>query len=132
MENRVLKMYNKNKEFLEKYISVFENLKEDNLDGLMELSSLDIYFEDPFQRTKGKSEYIKIFKDMFLKLDRPTFKVLDYSISEKSKNICFMKWVLTGSLKNNNKKIHTYFPALVSRASCSSATFFSSSSIGVM
>ena len=98
-------MYNKNKEFLEKYISVFENLKADNLGRLMELSSQDIHFEDPFQRTQGRSEYIKIFKDMFLKLDKPTFKVLDYSISEKSKNICFMKWVLTGNLKNNNKKI---------------------------
>ena len=78
-------MYNKNKEFLEKYISVFENLKADNLRRLMELSSQDIHFEDPFQRTQGRSEYIKIFKDMFLKLDKPTFKVLDYSISEKSK-----------------------------------------------
>ena len=105
MENRILKnkMCNKNKILLEKYISVFENLKEDNLDGLKELISLDVYFEDPFQKTQGRNEYIKIFKDMFLKLDKPTFKVLDYSISENSNNNCFMKWILRGKLKNNNR-----------------------------
>ena len=107
MENRILKnkMCNKNKILLEKYISVFENLKEDNLDGLKELIAKDVYFEDPFQKTQGRNEYIKIFQDMFLKLDKPTFKVLDYSISENLNNNCFMKWILRGKLKNNNRNI---------------------------
>ena len=44
---------------------------------------------------------------MFEKVDNPNFKIIDYSISDMkgSPYIGYMRWIMTGEFKNNNKKI---------------------------
>ena len=67
----------------------------------------DVIFEDPFNKIKGKDNFIEIFKEMFEKLDNPFFKVTEYSISENTdnKHIGYLKWVLKGNFRNKTKKI---------------------------
>ena len=43
-------------------------------------------FEDPFNKTIGKDNFIEIFREMFEKLESPFFIVTDYFISENSDN----------------------------------------------
>ena len=64
-------------------------------------------FEDPFNKTIGKDNFIEIFREMFEKLESPFFIVTDYFISENSDNkyVGYLKWVLKGTFRNNKKKI---------------------------
>tara|TARA_Y200000002_G_C22293799_1_gene501588 strand:+ start:74 stop:535 length:462 start_codon:yes stop_codon:yes gene_type:complete len=100
-------MKNKTRVFLENYISIFENLSEKNYHQLENALTSDVIFEDPFNKIKGKDDFIEIFREMFKKLDNPFFKVTDYFISENTdnKHIGYLKWVLKGNFRNKNKKI---------------------------
>ena len=69
MENRLLVMKNKTRVFLENYISIFENLSEKNYHQLEKALTSDVIFEDPFNKIKGKNNFIEIFKEMFKKLE---------------------------------------------------------------
>ena len=100
-------MKNKTRVFLENYISIFEKLSEKNYHQLENALTSDVIFEDPFNKIKGKDDFIEIFREMFKKLDRKFFKVTNYFVSENTdkKNIGYLKWVLKGNFRNKNKKI---------------------------
>ena len=89
------------------YVELFETLHLQNLKKFDNLLDENIYFEDPFNKIKGKDDFIEIFREMFRKLDNPFFKVTDYFISENTdnKHIGYLKWVLKGNFRNKNKKI---------------------------
>ena len=67
----------------------------------------DVIFQDPFNNVQSPKSFIKIFADMFEKVDNPNFKIIDYSISEMKDppNIGYMRWIMTGEFKNKNKNI---------------------------
>ena len=72
-------MEENNKEFVKKYISAYESLSINNLDTLKNTFTNDIEFEDPFNKVNGKEEVIKIFSEMFEKIDLDGNGTIDYT-----------------------------------------------------
>ena len=64
------------KEALQKYLSHFERLQDDKIDGLLSIVSENFIFEDPFQRIKGKNEFKSLLKNMFKRLKKPKFEII--------------------------------------------------------
>ena len=93
------------KEYVKKYISAYENLSINNLDTLKNKFTNDVKFEDPFNKVNGKEAVIKIFSEMFEKIDNPKFQILELSYAQNfdQKLTVYLKWILNGSLKKNKK-----------------------------
>ena len=98
-------MEENNKEFVKKYISAYESLSINNLDTLKNTFTNDIEFEDPFNKVNGKEEVIKIFSEMFEKIDNPKFQILELSYAQNfdKKLTVYLKWILNGKFKRNKK-----------------------------
>ena len=98
-------MEENNKEFVKKYISAYESLSINNLDTLKNTFTNDIEFEDPFNKVNGKEEVIKIFSEMFEKIDNPKFQILELSYAQNfdKKLTIYLKWILNGKFKRNKK-----------------------------
>ena len=98
-------MEENNKEFVKKYISAYESLSINNLDILKNTFTNDIEFEDPFNKVNGKEEVIKIFSEMFEKIDNPKFQILELSYAQNfdKKLTVYLKWILNGKFKRNKK-----------------------------
>jgi len=64
------------KEALQKYLSHFERLQDDKIDGLLSIVSENFIFEDPFQKIKGKNEFKSLLKNMFKRLKKPKFEII--------------------------------------------------------
>ena len=78
----------KNKIILE-YSKTFEKLNLKNLDDLVKFLDKDIYFEDPFNRIRGRKKFKYIFKRTLKNLKNVNFEV---TVITSSKNIFFIKW----------------------------------------
>ena len=98
-------MEENNKEFVKKYISAYESLSINNLDKLKNTFTNDIEFEDPFNKVNGKEAVIKIFSEMFEKIDNPKFQILELSYAQNfdKKLTVYLKWILNGKFKRNKK-----------------------------
>jgi hypothetical protein len=98
-------MEENNKEFVKKYISAYESLSINNLDTLKNTFTNDIEFEDPFNKVNGKEAVIKIFSEMFEKIDNPKFQILELSYAQNfdKKLTVYLKWILNGKFKRNKK-----------------------------
>ena len=98
-------MEENNKEFVKKYISAYESLSINNLDTLKDRLTNDVKFEDPFNKVIGKEEVIKIFSEMFEKIDNPRFQILELSYAQNfDQNLTvYLKWILNGRSKINKK-----------------------------
>ena len=98
-------MEENNKEFVKKYISAYESLSINNLDALKNIFTNDIVFEDPFNKVNGKEAVIKIFSEMFEKIDNPKFQILELSYAQNFDNnlTVYLKWILNGKFKRNKK-----------------------------
>ena len=98
-------MEENNKEFVKKYISAYESLSINNLDTLKNTFTNDIEFEDPFNKVNGKEAVIKIFSEMFEKIDNPKFQILELSYAQNfdQKLTIYLKWILNGKFKRNKK-----------------------------
>ena len=94
-----------NKESVKKYISAYESLSINNLDALKNTFTNDIVFEDPFNKVNGKEAVIKIFSEMFEKIDNPKFQILELSYAQNfdKKLTVYLKWILNGKFKRNKK-----------------------------
>ena len=85
---------------IEKYVKLFENLNLENLNKFDKLLDENIYFEDPFNKVYGITNFKKIFSNTLNKLDNVEFKVLNI-ISEN--NIFIIKWeMIFFAFKKNN------------------------------
>ena len=93
------------KEYVKKYISAYESLSINNLDTLKNTFTNDIEFEDPFNKVNGKEAVIKIFSEMFEKIDKPKIQILELSYAQnfEQKLTVYLKWILNGKFKRNNK-----------------------------
>ena len=98
-------MEENNREYVKKYISAYESLSINNLDTLKNTFANDIVFEDPFNKVYGKEAVIKIFSEMFKKIDNPNFQILELSYAQNfdQKLIVYLKWILNGKFKRNKK-----------------------------
>ena len=95
------------KECVKKYISAYESLSINNLDTLKDKFTNDVKFEDPFNKVNGKEAVIKIFSEMFEKIDNPKFQILELSYAQNfdQKLTVYLKWVLNGRFKRNKKSL---------------------------
>ena len=50
------------KQALQKYLSHFERLQDNNIDDLLSTVSENFIFEDPFQKIKGKIQFKVLLK----------------------------------------------------------------------
>ena len=93
------------KEYVKKYISAYENLSINNLDTLKNKFTNDVKFEDPFNKVNGKEAVIKIFSEMFEKIDNPKFQILELSYAQNfdQKLTVYLKWILNGRFIRNKK-----------------------------
>ena len=93
------------KKYVTKYISVYESLSINNLNTLENTFTNDIEFEDPFNKVNGKEAVIKIFSEMFEKIDNPKFQILELSYAQNfdKKLTVYLKWILNGKFKRNKK-----------------------------
>lgn len=77
------------KKVVNKYKNAFENLEVKNIHNLLNLVDDDVIFEDPFNKIIGKDNFNKIFLEMFNKLQKPKFKILNIFYK---KNLAIIKW----------------------------------------
>ena len=81
---------------IQNYANLFANLSPEKLIELEKMVSDDIVFSDPFNLTRGRDKFIRIFSHMFEVMNIPIFEILDVSYSDK---VGYIKWRLTGDIK---------------------------------
>ena len=83
------------------YARFFENINKNTpIKDYEKIFEKDVRFKDPFHDIKGLEKLYKIFEDMYIKLDNPSFKVTE--IIEQN-NITYLKWDFQFSFKNDKK-----------------------------
>ena len=83
------------------YAQFFENIdKNTSIKEYEKIFDNKVRFKDPFHVIIGINKLYKIFEDMYIKLDNPSFKVTE--IVEQN-NIAYLKWNFYFSFKGNNK-----------------------------
>ena len=87
---------------IEKYVKLFENLNLEHLNKFDNLLDENIYFEDPFNKVYGITNFKKIFSNTLNKLDNVEFKVLNIIFK---KNIYIIKWEMIYFAFNKNNSI---------------------------
>jgi len=77
------------KKVINKYKNTFENLEVKNIHSLLNLVDDNVIFEDPFNKIVGKDNLRKLFLEMFKKLHKPKFKVLNIFYK---RDLAIIKW----------------------------------------
>ena len=77
------------KKVINKYKNAFENLELKNVHNLLNLVDDNVIFEDPFNKIVGKDNLRKLFLEMFKKLQKPKFKVLNIFYN---RDLAIIKW----------------------------------------
>ena len=77
------------KKVINKYKNAFENLELKNVHNLLNLVDDNVIFEDPFNKIVGKDNLRKLFLEMFKKLQKPKFKVLNIFYK---RDLAIIKW----------------------------------------
>ncbi|MZR32233.1 nuclear transport factor 2 family protein [Sneathiella litorea] len=76
---------------LSAYIKYFETLTPETVDDLDMLVREDFIFEDPFNRLTSRSDAKRLFRQMFLEMDSPAFKI-SASYWNESGQSAILKW----------------------------------------
>lgn len=83
------------------YAAFFEEIdKNTSIEVYRKIFDKNVQFKDPFHDIVGVDKLYKIFEDMYIKLDNPSFKVTE--IVEQN-NIAYLKWNFHFSFKGSNK-----------------------------
>ncbi|KAB7886748.1 nuclear transport factor 2 family protein [Poseidonibacter ostreae] len=83
------------------YAAFFEEIdKNTSIEVYRKIFDKNVQFKDPFHDIIGVDKLYKIFEDMYIKLDNPSFKVTE--IVEQN-NIAYLKWNFHFSFKGSNK-----------------------------
>jgi len=77
------------KKVINNYKNAFENLEIKNIHSLLNLVDDTVVFEDPFNKINGKEDFKKLFLEMFKKLQKPKFKVLNIFYKQ---DLAIIKW----------------------------------------
>jgi cytochrome oxidase Cu insertion factor (SCO1/SenC/PrrC family) len=64
------------KSYAENLVEFFEKLQPEDVARMSDFYADDAYFCDPFNEVNTLAEIQKIFRDMFVKLQQPRFKIL--------------------------------------------------------
>jgi hypothetical protein len=80
------------KKVINKYKNAFENLEIKNVHSLLNLVDENVMFEDPFNKIIGKENLKKLLLEMFKKLQKPKFKVLNIFYKQ---DLTIIKWTFS-------------------------------------
>ena len=80
------------KKVINKYKNAFENLEIKNVHNLLNLVDENVMFEDPFNKIIGKENFKKLLLEMFKKLQKPKFKVLNIFYKQ---DLTIIKWTFS-------------------------------------
>ena len=80
------------KKVINKYKNAFENLEIKNVHSLLNLVDENVMFEDPFNKIIGKENFKKLLLEMFKKLQKPKFKVLNIFYKQ---DLTIIKWTFS-------------------------------------
>jgi hypothetical protein len=80
------------KKVINKYKNAFENLEIKNIQSLLNLVDENVMFEDPFNKIIGKENFKKLLLEMFKKLQKPKFKVLNIFYKQ---DLTIIKWTFS-------------------------------------
>lgn len=80
------------KKVINKYKNAFENLEIKNVQNLLNLVDENVMFEDPFNKIIGKENFKKLLLEMFKKLQKPKFKVLNIFYKQ---DLTIIKWTFS-------------------------------------
>lgn len=84
------------------YIRYFETLCPETVDDLDELTCEDFAFEDPFNQITNRRDVKRLFRQMFVDLDAPAFKISD-SFWNKTGQTAILKWRFAGDAQKIGK-----------------------------
>ncbi|WP_288902817.1 nuclear transport factor 2 family protein [uncultured Sneathiella sp.] len=87
---------NTNQAVLDAYIRYFETLKPDTVDDLDKLACEELYFEDPFNQLTNRRDVKRLFRQMFVDMDDPAFKISASFWSENGQS-AILKWRFAGN-----------------------------------
>lgn len=85
------------KKVINKYKNAFENLEIKNVHNLLNLVDENVMFEDPFNKIIGKENFKKLLLEMFKKLQKPKFKVLNIFYKQ---DLTIIKWTFSCEILN--------------------------------
>ena len=85
------------KKVINKYKNAFENLEIKNVHSLLNLVDENVMFEDPFNKIIGKENFKKLLLEMFKKLQKPKFKVLNIFYEQ---DLTIIKWTFSCEILN--------------------------------
>lgn len=80
---------------LEDYIQYYETLTPRSVRLIEKLASKDMVFEDPFNTVHGIDNVEHVLEKMFADIDKPEFRITDYSWGVKQPHIAYIRWVMT-------------------------------------
>ena len=80
------------KKVINNYKNAFENLEIKNVHSLLNLVDENVMFEDPFNKIIGKENFKKLLLEMFKKLQKPKFKVLNIFYKQ---DLTIIKWTFS-------------------------------------
>tara|TARA_E500000178_G_scaffold101285_1_gene100684 strand:- start:287 stop:694 length:408 start_codon:yes stop_codon:yes gene_type:complete len=80
------------KKVINRYKNAFENLEIKNVHNLLNLVDENVMFEDPFNKIIGKENFKKLLLEMFKKLQKPKFKVLNIYYKQ---DLTIIKWTFS-------------------------------------
>ena len=80
------------KKVINRYKNAFENLEIKNVHNLLNLVDENVMFEDPFNKIIGKENFKKLLLEMFKKLQKPKFKVLNIFYKQ---DLTIIKWTFS-------------------------------------
>ncbi|MGC6485987.1 MAG: nuclear transport factor 2 family protein [Candidatus Puniceispirillales bacterium] len=79
------------------YAEAFARLSPDNMDELISLLADDVVFIDPFNHTKGKAAFARIFEHMFETCTDPRFSISDIAHGNEA---AYLRWQMTARLRS--------------------------------
>jgi len=89
-------------DYIQNYAQFFENITQNTpLNEYEKIFHKNAKFKDPFNDVRGLEKVYDIFQDMYVKLDKPRFKVIE---TIEQNNIAYIKWIFEFNFKNDSKE----------------------------
>lgn len=89
---------------VEPLVLFFETLSPAGVERMGEFYAADVWFKDPFNEVHGLGEVQRIFRHMFVALDRPRFVV---TIGVEDGRQCFLTWDFEFYLRRKGAVLQT-------------------------
>jgi len=90
---------------LERYLAFFESLTPSTLSEFHHVAAADIHFEDPFNSVDGVDAAMRIFEDMFKRLNAPGFTIVGCGVDDRDQSQAYAHWHFSARTANADRPI---------------------------